>query len=59
MQHNPRHVDRRLDRDHPAMLRLEPALLPPPDAKVVGPFPANICATCGATVEVVAERTRR
>lgn len=59
MQHNVRHTDRRLDKDHWPSLRLVPEAVPDPKAKVIGPFPANVCGSCGATVEVVAEKVQR
>lgn len=59
MQHNTRHTDRKLDRDHSPTLRLDPTLVPKDDEKVEGPFPGNVCGVCGATVEIVAERRKR
>lgn len=59
MQHNVRHTDRKLDKDHAPSLRLVPAAVPAETDKIEGPFPGNVCGDCGSTVEVVAERTKR
>ncbi len=44
MQHNVRHTDRKIDKDHAPTLRPAPS--------------GDTCGTCGAAVEVVAEGKR-
>lgn len=56
MNHVPKHTDRKLDKDHEPILRLDPTLLPAKGSKYDGPFPGNVCATCGATLEIVKVR---